>query len=119
MRPPYAYGFFMKKGEKQMAQTGTNFSENLSREQMEAFRGQLRQMEQLARRQQEKIESCRNFLAERDLLAEYESRYGSLTAVDLGKVKEQGEELQEAMEEKTEQKEYQEKKLKAKKVLKI
>ena len=106
MRPPYADGFFMKKGEKQMAQTGTNFSENLSREQM-------------ARRQQEKIESCRNFLAERDLLAEYESRYGSLTAVDLGKVKEQGEELQEAKEEKTEQKEYQEKKLKAKKVLKI
>ena len=31
MRPPYADGFFMKKGEKQMAQTGTNFNENLSR----------------------------------------------------------------------------------------
>ena len=103
-----------------MAQVKTIQTEqSLTDEQTGAFRRQLEQMEQLSLRQQEQIRSCREFLAERDLLAEYESRYGSLTAVDLGKGKEQGEELQEAKEEKTEQKEYQEKKLKAKKVLKI
>ena len=99
-----------------MAQVKTIQTEqSLTDEQTGAFRRQLEQMEQLSLRQQEQIRSCREFLAERDLLAEYESRYGSLTAVDLGKVKE----LQEAKEEKTEQKDYQEKKLKAKKVLKI
>ena len=97
-----------------MAQVKTIQTEqSLTDEQTGAFRRQLEQMEQLSLSQQEQIRSCREFLAERDLLAEYESRYGSLTAVDLGKVKEQ------AKEEKTEQKEYQEKKLKAKKVLKI
>ena len=70
-----------------MAQVKTIQTEqSLTDEQTGAFRRQLEQMEQLSLRQQEQIRSCREFLAERDLLAEYESRYGSLTAVDLGTV---------------------------------
>lgn len=92
--------------------------QNLTDGQTDAFRRQLEQMEQLSQRQQEQIRSCREFLAERDLLGEYESRYGTLTVVEAEEIKER-EEVQETKTETPEQTEEKNMKTAKKKVLKI
>lgn len=100
-----------------MAQVKT-IQENLTEEQVESFRRQLQQMEQLAQEQQRQIRSCRGFLDERNLLTEYEAHYGSLIPADLEQLKNQEEKLTKT--ETPEQAENREKSIRAsKKVLKI